>query len=624
MELLLSGKPFDDYIIGPVLSNKYIYRTVYRVRSDDYDSAVMIIYDMNAYKGPCTNLFGMKVPVEFYYANILQKVVSPEVYDMGENHRHGNLCWMCQEFIHGFDLSFFAAFPLTEIWPEKKALAMSLSNRYLHFTRLLPGCSHANLSINNFLVSIDEKGRKIPVMIGLSHVVDMNESAAPHPENTRSMIYNAPESLSGRYAPNSDVYSMAMIIYELLTGDRPWRFSKWHLESSFQKSRATLNALRREPPHLVAVPKVLQEVLGKALSDRKKRFANYEEFNESLAKSLKKATRPVPRIEESDETDEPDDDAEEPEKDGYPRFNFNDEGHPQSKAEIEKMEGPGFQAVAGMEPLKENLTHNFIDVLRYADIARTYGIQPPNGMLFYGPPGCGKTYLASRLAEEVGINVSFVRPSDLGSTYIHGSQSMIADLFQKAEKSAPTLLVFDEIDALVPSRSKVDNVSLSSETNEFLSQMENCSQRGIYVVGTTNRIEQIDPAILRSGRIEELVYIPLPDRTNRLALFQMELKDRPCAPDLDYDRLVDLTEHFTMSDVSYAIKKASRKAFDLAVEMKEGGRSVIDMAMLEQAIAETIPSVDIKAEREYERQRQSYENRHARASLSTIGFRTNN
>ena len=219
-----------------------------------------------------------------------------------------------------------------------------------------------------------------------------------------------------------------------------------------------------------------------------------------------------------------------------------------------------------------------------------------------------------------------MRPSDLGSIYIHGSETMIADLFKKAEENAPSLLVFDEIDALVPSRSTLGgNAALSGEVNEFLTQLDGCSRRGIFVVGTTNRIEQIDPAVLRTGRLEELVYVPLPDDDNRRALFALELKGKPCHKDVDLDRLVALTEGFTMSDVSYVVKKACRMAFDKAMNEGKGRRWPIDMALLMKAIGETIPSVDLKAEKEYERQHQSYNGRkHDQNTMGRrIGFAVN-
>lgn len=104
-------------------------------------------------------------------------------------------------------------------------------------------------------------------------------------------------------------------------------------------------------------------------------------------------------------------------------------------------------------------------------------------------------------AEQTAFNFMIVKSSDLSSSYIHGTQQKIADLFKEAEKKAPTVLCFDEFDAFVPDRSFVKDNSFSSEVNEFLSQLNNCSKRGIFVIATSNRPDKIDPAVLRTGRI---------------------------------------------------------------------------------------------------------------------------
>ena len=108
-------------------------------------------------------------------------------------------------------------------------------------------------------------------------------------------------------------------------------------------------------------------------------------------------------------------------------------------------------------------------------------------------------------------NFLMVKTSDLASIYIHGSQEKIGSLFKQAQEKAPSVLCFDEFDALVPNRSNIDNTSMSGEVNEFLSQLNNCSKKGIFVIATSNRPDKIDPAVLRTGRIDKQIYVPLPD-----------------------------------------------------------------------------------------------------------------
>ena len=140
--------------------------------------------------------------------------------------------------------------------------------------------------------------------------------------------------------------------------------------------------------------------------------------------------------------------------------------------------GNGFEDVAGMTQLKELVVEGFINVLKNKECADAYGIKPPS-LLFYGPAGCGKTYFAEKVAEELGINFMKVVPDDLACTWIHGTQQKIGELFRKAEQKAPTLIFFDEFDAMVPKRSDSDaNQAYNGEVNEFLCMLNNASERG--------------------------------------------------------------------------------------------------------------------------------------------------
>ena len=265
-----------------------------------------------------------------------------------------------------------------------------------------------------------------------------------------------------------------------------------------------------------------------------------------------------------------------------------------------KPAGPGFAAVAGMDDIKRRLQEDVIDILADRDNAKAYGIDIPNGMLLYGPPGCGKTFIAEKLAEQAAYNYIYVKSSDLASTYIHGSQEKISALFKKARKNAPTILCFDEFDALVPRRDEVHNASQSGEVNEFLSQLNNCGKDGVFVIATTNRPEGIDPAVLRTGRIDYLLYVPLPDHEARRQLFEIMLKNRPVEKGIDYATLAHLTEGYIASDITAIINDAARKAFR---EKKE-----ITMAMLKNAVSLRKPSLSKQTIKEYELMRRRFEN----------------
>jgi len=220
----------------------------------------------------------------------------------------------------------------------------------------------------------------------------------------------------------------------------------------------------------------------------------------------------------------------------------------------------GFQDVAGMESLKENLRKRIIWVLKDREKAQKYRLSPPNGMLLYGPPGCGKTFFAKKFAEESGFHYVLVNGSDLSSIYIHGTQGKIGELFDDAEKNAPTIICFDEFDSLVPSRAADFSSPRNEEVNEFLSQLNNCSDRGIFVIGTTNRMDIIDPAILRKGRLDLKVEIPAPDTLTRKEIFAIHLKGRPLEEGIDIGRLADLTDGYASSDIAYIVNEAAIEA----------------------------------------------------------------
>ena len=206
-----------------------------------------------------------------------------------------------------------------------------------------------------------------------------------------------------------------------------------------------------------------------------------------------------------------------------------------------------------------------------------------------------------------------IKASDLASIYVHGSQEKIAKLFNTAEQKAPVVLCFDEFDALVPNRQSTDNQSFSGVVNEFLSQLNNCSHRGIFVVATSNRPDKIDPAVLRTGRIDKQIYVPLPDKTARKEMFILHLKNRPC-DEIDYDRLADLSEGYVSSDISYVVNDASMTA---AFQNKN-----ITQECLENTINSVKPSVRKEVLAEYEQLREQMEGlERSNSNRRKIGFK---
>lgn len=251
----------------------------------------------------------------------------------------------------------------------------------------------------------------------------------------------------------------------------------------------------------------------------------------------------------------------------------------------------GLNKVAGMETLKENLKKEVIFPFTHPEVARKYRIHATNGMLLYGPLGCGKTFFAEHFANEGAMSYCKIKASEICSSYIHGNQLLIQQLFDQAKQHTPCVVVLDEIDAMCPKRLDYD-IKLAAETNTFLSELNNLADNQVFVIGTTNRPDIIDQAVLRTGRFDKKIYIPFPDTEARKAIFEIELKGRPLEEDIDCEELAKKSENFTASDISAVVNTASLES---AIQEKLIGQSV-----LLSHIAKTPPSLSEEIKREYE------------------------
>ena len=224
----------------------------------------------------------------------------------------------------------------------------------------------------------------------------------------------------------------------------------------------------------------------------------------------------------------------------------------------------GFACVAGMSELKEILTRSVIKPLKNPQKYEKFQVTIPNGILLFGPPGCGKTFIVEKLAEEVGYNFINVPPSKVGSKYIHETSDNIAKIFTDAKDNAPTILFFDEFEALVPKRESLGSEGQykNEEINEFLTHLNNSSKDGILVVGATNQIDLIDPAVMRAGRMDKVILVPHPDLEARTELFRTKLSKMPHSADIDYAKLAEKTEFYSSSDITSIIEEAGRIAAD--------------------------------------------------------------
>lgn len=397
------------------------------------------------------------------------------------------------------------------------------------------GLSHNDICPRNIVLVSDSKAIQLmPRIIDLGHASKPFNGTPLFPEDDINIEFRAPETFSGEYSFKSDVFSFSVLFYELLFERLPWDI-EFEEDLNTQDKIKSLLKQRTYPVQIPSCHSSIHALLSKGLSPNPEQRPSYEEILSLLledAKQIKEISsqeeRKIPTFKRATKCD----------------------------SVAEKKQG-GFDDVAGMDSLKKELRDKVIWVLRNKEKAALYRITPPNGMLLYGPPGCGKTFFAQKFAEESGFNYQLINGSDLGSTLVHGSQLKIGELFQEAEKNSPTVLCFDEFDAFVPVRGAVGAEYAAEEVNEFLSQLNNCAQRGIFVIGTTNRKDMIDPAVLRKGRMDLHFLIPAPDYETRILMFRKHLGGRPLSDDINYEKLSEETDNYASSDIAYIINEAA-------------------------------------------------------------------
>jgi transitional endoplasmic reticulum ATPase len=222
----------------------------------------------------------------------------------------------------------------------------------------------------------------------------------------------------------------------------------------------------------------------------------------------------------------------------------------------------GLLGVAGMVELKNLLYEQVIAPLRDPARFERYGLTIPNGILMFGPPGCGKTYIARKLAEELGYFFSEVSAGEIGDTFIHGTAMKIATVFNEAEEKAPALLLLDEFEALAPNRSNLAGHQdyRVEEVGEFLRQLESAGSRRILVIAATNEPWKIDSAIQRAGRLDKKLLVSAPDVDARADMLRFHLERRFREANIDLPALARQLEGYSASDLKLLVDEAARKA----------------------------------------------------------------
>ncbi|KAL6759907.1 cell division cycle protein 48 [Haematococcus lacustris] len=229
-----------------------------------------------------------------------------------------------------------------------------------------------------------------------------------------------------------------------------------------------------------------------------------------------------------------------------------------------------WEDIGGLEGVKRELQELIQYPVEHPEKFEKFGMSPSKGVLFYGPPGCGKTLLAKAIANECQANFISVKGPELLTMWFGESEANVREIFDKARGSAPCVLFFDELDSIAVQRgSSAGDAGGAADRvlNQLLTEMDGMnSKKTVFIIGATNRPDIIDPALLRPGRLDQLIYIPLPDEGSRKQIFKSCLRKSPVAPDVDFDLLVRFTHGFSGADMTEICQRACKSAIRENIE----------------------------------------------------------
>jgi transitional endoplasmic reticulum ATPase len=235
------------------------------------------------------------------------------------------------------------------------------------------------------------------------------------------------------------------------------------------------------------------------------------------------------------------------------------------------------------------LTESVLWPLSYPDTFARLGVEPPHGVLLYGPPGCGKTYLVKAIAGTGKANVLSVKGAELLSKWVGESERAVRELFRRAREAAPTLVFLDEVDALAPVRGQAsDGGTTDRVVASLLTELDGVEAlRNVVVVGATNRPDLVDPALLRPGRLERMVYVPPPDAQARAEILKAASRNVPLASDVDLAKLAAELDGFSAADCAALVREAALAAMRESLEAAE-----VNAAHVATARQRVRPSLD--------------------------------
>jgi transitional endoplasmic reticulum ATPase len=586
---LTKGQVIDDKYSVTFFLKKGSYAETYRVKDQQKTTKLLKLFSYSKLHRTQFDESGEVLEIEILKSLAHENVV--KFYDSGnlliENQKYA---YAILDFISGETLSDKMKREHTFNPYEAKDIILGVLNglNYLHNQQ--NPIIHNDITNLNVMLDLSEQ-IPVPKIIDFGYARFLSQSNKDFQKEGLNPFYSANETFNKVFTVQSDIFSVGALYYHLLVGLPPWFVDLSKLKSDSVKLEDVILKEREKPLKVVSSDSNIEantfNIIAKALQpNAENRFKNLKEFIQAVNGEI---TVDHPVHEKSTQS---------------------------TQTLNSTRKGTGFKSIAGMQELKDTIKLDVIDALNEKEKYAEYGLTIPNGMLLYGPPGCGKTFFAEKMAEEIGFNFYQIKPSDIQSKWVNASQENIKNLFDEARQNAPSIIFIDELDALVPNRENASvNHMNTSAVNEFLAQMNNSGDDGVFIIGATNRPNSIDPAILRAGRLDKHIYLPPPDFEARELMFKLYLEKRPTEIGLEYSILAKETENYVSSDIRFLCDEASRMALR--------SKSRITKEILLQTIKSNKPSISLAELKSYEEIRAKMEGKESsgNAERPRIGFK---
>ncbi|MCD6312299.1 MAG: CDC48 family AAA ATPase [Thaumarchaeota archaeon] len=250
---------------------------------------------------------------------------------------------------------------------------------------------------------------------------------------------------------------------------------------------------------------------------------------------------------------------------------------------VEEVGGVTYEDIGGLHEELQRIREMVELPLKHPELFRHLGIEPPKGVILWGPPGCGKTLIAKAIANETGAHFISINGPEIMSKFYGESEARLREIFKEAEENAPAIIFIDELDAIAPKRSEVTGEVERRVVSQLLTLMDGLKTRGqVIVIGATNRLDAVDPALRRPGRFDREIRIGVPDRNGRKEILQIHTRRMPLAEDVDLDEIANITHGFTGADLAALCREAAMSALRRFLPKMDLEKETIPAEILEQ------------------------------------------